>query len=123
MKSRGAVGRKIVRVLQDRATTNYGDPVFNVLGFVLDNGDVISLNVVQLEGDYAIEGSVVRPTRFLCSEDPEGTAPWSIWDFEEANAEDEALPEMRSALLALRVGESVRFGGGAAAEIEVRRVR
>lgn len=39
-------GRRIERVLQERTV-------------VLDNGSIVVLNVVELEDDYAIEGSVI----------------------------------------------------------------
>jgi hypothetical protein len=52
-----------VRVLQDRATTNYGEPVYNVTGLVLDNGAMVVLSVVEAEDDYLIEASVVRRTK------------------------------------------------------------
>jgi len=55
MRKRDAVGRKIVRVLQERTVTNHGKTVYNVYGLVLDNGTTLVLSVAELESDYAVE--------------------------------------------------------------------
>ena len=58
MKSRDIVGRKIVRVIQRRCQDNCGDQVYDVHGFVLDNGAVVTFSVVELGYDYAVEAKV-----------------------------------------------------------------
>ena len=61
MRARDVVGKRVVRVLQERVwNTHLGMWVGNVTGFVLDNGTVVSLNVVEDDYGYQIEASVVR---------------------------------------------------------------
>jgi len=60
MRARNIVGRKVVRVLQERRQTDYGKMVWDIQGFVLDNGKVVYFNVVELPDDYAVEAGVVK---------------------------------------------------------------
>ena len=60
MRSRNVIGRKIIRVDQDRVSTPTG-PALDLTRMVLDNGFSITFSVVETEGEYVIEGTVHRP--------------------------------------------------------------
>jgi hypothetical protein len=60
MKASDVVGRKIVEVHQERTVSPSGRPFGNVRWLQLDNGKTIILSVVELEGDYGIEATVVK---------------------------------------------------------------
>lgn len=63
MRSRDAVGHKIVRVLQDRVYPPAHPSVVAVRGFVLDNGTVLSLSVCEGEGEYYVACTAMKAQR------------------------------------------------------------
>lgn len=61
MKARDVVGRTIVGVRQQRYyNEESGEAVYNVDALVLDNGALVTFHVVEMPGDYVIEGTVRR---------------------------------------------------------------
>ena len=58
MRAKDVVGRKIVRVIQTRCLTDFGEQVWHVDGFELDNGKIVHFSVCELPGDYAVEASM-----------------------------------------------------------------
>lgn len=61
MRAKDVVGKRIVRVLQERVhNIHVGKTIYNVTGFVLDDGTVITLHVAEDEYDYQVEAMVSR---------------------------------------------------------------
>lgn len=63
MKTKSVIGKKIIEIRQERTKTNYGDTVFNVKSIRLEDGTLIILSVAELEGDYAVDGTVYPPKK------------------------------------------------------------
>lgn len=60
MNKRHVVGRRIVDVIQMPVTDTTGRRAMHVEWLVLDNGDLVSPSVAELEHDYAVEMTVYR---------------------------------------------------------------
>ena len=64
MKAKDVVGRKIVRVEQNRIQADDSHAgCWAIRALVLDDGTEIRFSVHEIEADYAIEAYVVKPTK------------------------------------------------------------
>jgi len=64
VKARDVVGRKIVRVEQDRISSDGSHAgCWAIRAIVLDDGTEISFSVHEIEADYAVEARVWKPGR------------------------------------------------------------
>lgn len=64
MKSSEIVGRRIVRVIQEKFWNSHiGRWSVDVKGFELDNGSTVSFHTIETGSDYATGASVYRPEK------------------------------------------------------------
>lgn len=63
MKARGVVGKRIVRIEQERAYDEFGTLYMNILAIELEDGTRMWPVVGELDGDYAVDLAVVGPGR------------------------------------------------------------
>jgi hypothetical protein len=62
VKSRDVVGKRVVRVEQERvARGDDRSPALRLRGLFFEDGTVLYFSVAELEGDYAVEGHVHKP--------------------------------------------------------------
>jgi len=64
MKSRDAVGKKIVRIEQTRTADNIGETVWHIDAIVLEDGTKLCPNVLETDiGEYLVEMTVYKRKR------------------------------------------------------------
>jgi len=63
MRARDIVGKKVVKVSQER-TYDTGDRLLYALeAVVFEDGTELQFTVAELHGDYAVEGIVLKPEK------------------------------------------------------------
>jgi hypothetical protein len=61
VRARDAVGKRIVAVEQQRTRDTAGQVVWHVDALVLEDGTRLLTHTCELDGDYAVEISVLKP--------------------------------------------------------------
>lgn len=63
MNARNVVGKRIVRIVQQRDVSAAGTSYDNLHAIVLDDKTEIRFVVVEHEGDYGVRGVIANPSR------------------------------------------------------------
>lgn len=70
MRARDIVGRKVVRVEQERTYDDNHELLYELRCIVFDNGTELWFNVAEMPGDYAVMGVVVKKGEVASYEGP-----------------------------------------------------